>query len=169
MTITALTTAAAALIAGTFALGLIAPKQLKTEVVIDAPPSAVWQTLMQTQDYADWNPFICDLSGELAVGNKISATIRLPESNPMTFSPTILASDPQKELRWVGKLGVNGIFDGEHYFTLEPRADGTTLLKHGETFRGLLAYPLMALIGAKTKAGFDAMNSALKQRVEAKA
>jgi hypothetical protein len=37
----------------------------------------------------------------------------------MTFKPTILTLESNKEFRWKGKLGITGIFDGEHYFILE--------------------------------------------------
>lgn len=36
----------------------------------------------------------------------------------MTFKPKILIVEPNKEFRWKGKLGINGIFDGKHYFIL---------------------------------------------------
>jgi hypothetical protein len=32
----------------------------------------------------------------------------------MTIRPVIMKFDPGKELRWKGKLGIGGLFDGEH-------------------------------------------------------
>ena len=86
----------------------------------------------------------------------------------MDFTPKVLAADKDAEFRWVGKLGFRGVFDGEHYFILEETGRGTTILHHGENFTGLLAYPLIGLIGDDTRAGFEAMNQALKERVELK-
>jgi len=37
----------------------------------------------------------------------------------MTFRPTILKAEPNRELRWLGHLLVPGLFDGEHIFTIE--------------------------------------------------
>jgi hypothetical protein len=31
---------------------------------------------------------------------------------------------PERELRWLGHFIVSGIFDGEHYFVLDPRKNG---------------------------------------------
>jgi hypothetical protein len=44
----------------------------------------------------------------------------------MHFKPTILTVRPKRELRWLGHLFVPGIFDGEHYFLLEPMEKNRT-------------------------------------------
>ena len=66
----------------------------------------------------------------------------------------------------MGKLLVRGLFDGEHYYGLAPMADGSTLFTHGEHFRGLLVRPFRSALDGRTKSGFEAMNLALKQRIE---
>lgn len=73
--------------------------------------------------------------------------------------------DPQKELRWRGSLPIPGLFVGEHYFVLEPTAEGGTRLVHGENFTGLLV-PLVGGMLADTEEGFKLMNTALKERCE---
>ena len=109
------------------------------------------------------------LSGDLEVGSHLNVTVQSEGNSPMDFSPEVLAVDESAELRWVGRLGFTGVFDGEHYFILEETDRGTPILHHGENFTGLLAYPLLALIRADTLGGFEAMNLALKSRVESKA
>ena len=44
-----------------------------------------------------------------------------------------------------------GLFDGEHYFQLEPLADGRTRFVQGEHFSGLLCGLIMKMVGAETK------------------
>ncbi|MCP4922985.1 MAG: SRPBCC domain-containing protein [bacterium] len=84
----------------------------------------------------------------------------------MTIYTQVLSVSPEKEFRWKGSLGIPGVMDGEHYFILQ--SDGkSTLLIHGENFKGLLAWPFHAFLGEKTKAGFNAMNQALKEKCEA--
>jgi hypothetical protein len=82
----------------------------------------------------------------------------------MTFSPTVLAARPGKELRWRGRLLLPGIFDGEHCFELEERG-GTCVFRQLERFSGLLV-PLLGGALDATERGFAAMNIALKRRVE---
>ena len=39
----------------------------------------------------------------------------------MTFKPTVLAVHPERELRWLGRFILPGLFDGEHSFRIESR------------------------------------------------
>lgn len=159
---------ATALIAA-YGIGQLMSKSIATKIEIDAPADAIWAELTDTARYTDWNPFVTHLSGDLTVGNRLDVTVQPKGTAPMKFTPTVLASDNARELRWLGRLGFKGLFDGEHYFILEETASGTTIFRHGETFSGMLAYILFPLIGGDTEKGFNAMNAALKRRVEGKA
>jgi len=165
---TSATLAAAALVTA-YGIGQFTTRTLHTEIEINAPASAVWDELTDTDSFQDWNPFVTHLSGDLIVGSRLSATIQPDGGKPMDFTPTVLVADADQELRWVGRLGVRGIFDGEHYFVLEQTENGTTLLRHGENFSGMLAAVVFAMVGEDTENGFRAMNTALKARVEDKA
>jgi len=165
-----LTTAATALAAtliGAYAIGQFTSRSINTEITIDAPAEAVWSELADTDAHSEWNPFIRSFSGVLEVGNRLEVTVQPEGKSPMSFTPTVLVSEEARELRWVGRLGFQGIFDGEHFFILEANDNGTTTFRHGERFSGMLAYALFPLIGADTAKGFEAMNRALKERVEA--
>ena len=69
-------------------------------------------------------------------------------------------------LEWVGHLGVPGLFDVRHRFELTDTGTGTHLVQK-ESFRGLLVRPLRRSLDGSTRAGFEAMNSALRERVGA--
>ncbi len=157
--------AALALVAA-YGVGLFIGPSISTEIEIAAPASDVWEELTDGEAYPEWNPFVKRLSGDLTVGNHLEITVQSEGNAPMDFTPEVVAADTNAELRWVGRLGFKGVFDGEHYFILEETAHGTMILHHGETFKGILAYPLLALIREDTENGFEAMNQALKARVE---
>ncbi|MEM1219606.1 MAG: SRPBCC domain-containing protein [Bacteroidota bacterium] len=141
-------------------------RHLETEITIDAPIQPVWKVLTDLEQYPKWNPFIQRSSGVLSVGERIKNEMHLPGQKPQTFRPKLLVVDHSKELRWLGSLGIPGLFDGEHYFRLEATGKQQTRLIHGEHFRGLLVGLIMRQIGEATKAGFVAMNEALKHRAE---
>ena len=158
--------AATALVAA-FGIGQITGPSIETEIEIEAPADAVWKELANPEAYADWNPFVRRISGNLEAGEYLQVTVGADGNSPMDFTPEVLVADENEELRWVGRLGFKGIFDGEHYFILQETDRGTTLFRHGENFSGLLGYPLIALIREDTHKGFLAMNEALKARAEA--
>ncbi len=142
--------------------------ELNTSIEIDAPPEAVWSVLYDFDQYSDWNPFIRSLEGSTEVGDDFEVALELPGGRGMTFHPEVLANDEAREFRWVGRTRAVGLklVDGEHYFLIEPTADGHSQLTHGERFTGLLASPMMWFLGGRTREGFELMNAALKARVE---
>lgn len=49
-------------------------KNIETEIVIDAKPDVVWNTLMKTDEYEEWNPFVRKLGGKVEKGGQGHAT-----------------------------------------------------------------------------------------------
>jgi len=142
-------------------------KNIQTETVIHSNISKVWEVLMNFANYPKWNPFITSISGEPKLGNRLTVCITPPGGKGMTFKPHVLTLESNKEFRWKGKLGINGIFDGEHYFILEFLEKDKTQFIHGEKFSGLLV-PLVGKMLAKTQNGFQLMNESLKNECERK-
>ncbi len=140
-------------------------KNIQTEIIINSPVSKVWNTLMDFEKYADWNPFV-QIKGEAKKGAQLENTMNIEGQKPQTFKPTILECKSEEEFRWEGHLFVKGLFDGEHYFLLESISENKTKIIHGENFRGILSNMILNMIGEKTKAGFIKMNEALKDRCE---
>jgi hypothetical protein len=120
---------------------------------------------MNFDSYPKWNPFITSISGERKLGNRLTVSINPPGGKGMTFKPNILTLEANKEFRWKGKLGINGIFDGEHYFILESVDKDITKFIHGEKFSGLLV-PLVGKMLDKTQKGFQLMNESIKKECE---
>ena len=141
-------------------------KRVATAIDIAAPPERVWSILTDFPAHAEWNPFVTAISGDLKRGARPSITVKPPGGKGMSFRPKVLAVEPNRELRWLGRLLVPGLFDGEHYFLLEPTPAGTRFT-HGENFSGLVV-ALMGRSGFEPiERGFIAMNEALKRRAEA--
>lgn len=141
-------------------------KEIKTEILINATPEKVWNVLTNFSEYPKWNPFIKSLEGEVAVGKKIVAYIAPPEAKGMTFKPTVLAFEKNKEFRWIGHLLFAGLFDGEHKFELIDNGNGTTLFKQSEKFGGILVPLFHKMLDVNTTNGFNAMKLALKKLSE---
>jgi len=142
----------------------ITQKNLQTEIVINASAARVWQVLTDFGEYPQWNPFIREVAGSASSGERLKVQMHIG-NRPMKFRPTILASRPERELRWLGHLLIPGIFDGEHSFVIAPAGENRVRLIQRETFNGLLV-PFLGSLLHNTKQSFDKMNLALKERVE---
>jgi hypothetical protein len=128
-------------------------KEIRTEILINATPDKVWKVLTNFNDYPNWNPFLRWLTGDVAVNKKIIVRIAPPGSNAMTFKPTILKFDTNKELRWLGHLLIPGLFDGEHIFELIDNQNGTTTFIQREQFSGILMPLFKKMLEVNTKQG----------------
>jgi hypothetical protein len=140
-------------------------KKLQAQIEIEATPETVWDTLMDFASYPQWNPFVTSIKGEPTVGSELRATIDPPGGKKATFKPTVTAVEPNSYFEWLGKLGLKGIFDGRHQFRIEPSPSGSTFTQ-SEEFTGFLAPLLMRFLDKSTRAGFEAMNVAIKDRAE---
>lgn len=139
-------------------------KSISAAIQIDAPPQAVWAVLTDLSRWPEWNPPIREVSGQVAVGSRITLRSVHPASGRlMTVKPKITVADPDAELRWrVSSLP--GVISGERRITLTS-AGGGTRLEQSETFRGLLTV-LSGKLFAQAEAEFRALNEALKNRAE---
>lgn len=142
--------------------------ELHTKITINAPAEEVWAVLTDFERYAEWNPFIVNSTGKAEVGATLTNTMRQPDKDHV-FKPTVTKCDPPRYFEWLGKLFFSGLFDGRHYFQLEETEPGKTVFTHGEYFSGILVGLIWKKIEAGTRAGFEAMNEALKAKLESQA
>lgn len=124
----------------------------------------VWQVLTDFAAYPEWNPFIRAVEGRVEAGERLRVEIEAAGKRHV-FRPVVLQATEGRALRWLGRVGVPGVFDGEHAFYLEPDGVGTRL-RQEESFQGFLVPLLWRQVEPATRAGFEAMNAALKARAE---
>jgi len=141
-------------------------RRIDTHVEIESSARRVWEVLADFPAYAHWNPFVVAIAGTAVRGGRLSVVIRPPGRRGMTFRPIVLAADPHRELRWLGRLILPGLFDGEHVFTIAPFSPGKVRFSQRETFRGLLVPLMPRSFWEGMRRGFEDMNSALKRRAE---
>ena len=139
-------------------------RTISAAIDIAASPHQVWAVLADLDAYPQWNPFIRSASGPLAEGAALTLRLVPARGRAMTVRPRVLAAEPGRLLRWIGRLIMPGIFDGTHQFALDDM-DGHTRLTQSEIFGGVLV-PFTGTIITRTEADFCALNQALKQRAE---
>ena len=139
--------------------------EIHSEATIEASADEVWAVLSDFGSYGEWNPGMKSVQGEATVGSRLTIRFALHGGREMTMRPTVLVAEPGHELRWLGRLLVPGLFDGEHRFTIEEREPGRVTFKQDERFRGLLVPFLRKMIEVDTLATFHEVNEALARRV----
>jgi hypothetical protein len=139
---------------------------LDSEIEIQSSPEKVWELLTDTAKFPEWNPFLRRLSGRLAVGEKLVVYIQASGAMGMEFRPVVLKVEPNRELRWLGRLLLPGVFDGEHIFQIEPLGEGRVCFHQREILSGLLVPVLKTFLDRDTRRGFNEMNRKLKELAE---
>lgn len=136
--------------------------ELRTEITIDNSAEIVWSILMDFEEFPNWNPLIRRVTGEAIPGRKLTIFIKPEGVKGMTFEPMVTIVEKNREFRWLGKLGLPGIFNGEHIFQIEQSENSAVLFVHREKFSGFLVPVLLPMIRKGTLRGFNDMNSCLK-------
>ncbi|MDX2015512.1 MAG: SRPBCC domain-containing protein [Myxococcaceae bacterium] len=159
-------------VASALGLGLFAASfasfEVRADVVIDAPPEAVWAVVVDLPGHGAWNHQLKHLGGTVAVGEPVRLKLSADGAEPYEFSADVTHLDAPTHFAWLGRTGLPRVFDGHHHFELERLSDGRTKLVNRERYSGVLA-PLMERLPmmAGAQAGFATMNAELKRHVEA--
>ena len=146
---------------------------IETSILINAPASKIHSILLDFPTYPSWSSFITSIANTSSApitepGTSLSVNLQPPGGSAMTMTPNVVKNDAEG-FGWQGHLAnISGLFDGKHLFLLAEEGAGLTRLVQREEFGGWLFTPLMKWMGmeAKTRAGFEQFNEALKKRAE---
>ncbi len=141
-------------------------KELSAEIEIKAPAEQVWRILTDFDKFPEWNPFIRQAKGKVETGARLEVNLQPTGSRAMSFKPKLLDVEPNRKLRWLGRLLIPGLFDGEHSFTIEPLDEERVRFVQSERFSGLLVPFFAKSLDKDARRGFEEMNHALKERAE---
>lgn len=135
-------------------------KSVRHELVINASPEKVWQVLTNTDAYAEWNPIMQLVKGDIKVGNKV--TYKFTQDSAVSYEVPITVKQiiPNKLLNQKG--GTPLILTYDHKYTLEPQGDKTKVII-SEDYNGIgVNFWNPALVGK----AYGILNEALKRKVE---
>jgi hypothetical protein len=139
---------------------------LQSAVDIHSTPERVWVLLTDFDSFPEWNPFITRATGRVAIGERITVHLRLFGRGGMTLRPRIIKLEPNRELEWLARMGLPGIFDVRRIFKLEPM-DRQVRFHQSEICTGVLTDLLFAVgMGERILKGYERLNVAIKARAE---
>jgi len=108
---------------------------------IDAPPARVWAILTNAAGYGDWNPEIVGIDGQFALGERITARVRIGSGAIRRVPMRVTALDAPSLMEWTGGLPL-GLFVGRRTFTVTPADRGANFRLHLR-----MSGPLARMIG----------------------
>jgi S-(hydroxymethyl)glutathione synthase len=141
-------------------------KTLKTEITINASPQTVWSIMDNLNAYPEWNQLVPELQGRTTVDSVVNGKLVQPNMPVIPLAPTITRIVGARELRWISVVPGDEGFSAEHYFILTPTKDGGTHLIHNEDFDGPGVEMMWEGIDSNSRAAYNQMNEALKERAE---
>lgn len=137
---------------------------VERETEIDADPEDVWDVLTAVEAYEEWNPLVTSADGSIGADEQLRIRLEPPGGRSMSLRARVKIVEPAGRLVWIGRYLLPNLFDTRHEFIIEPATDGVRFLQRG-TFAGVLV-PIF-LSEEAIGEGFEELNVALKQRVEA--
>lgn len=135
---------------------------------IAAPPTVVWDVLMDMKRYAEWSTLLhAEQTAPPHRGRIIRLRLSMPGGPSYSFAPEVITLEANQHFAWRQKTALPGIFDGEHHFVLTPVGTAGTNLHNYEYYSGLLS-PIMRRLPMMQGAtgGFEAMNDEIRRRSE---
>ncbi len=119
----------------------MAAKEYTSTCFVNAPPATVWAILTDAAAYGEWNPEIIRIEGRFALGERITAQVRLGSGAVRRVPMRVTALEPPMRMEWTGGLPL-GLFVGRRTFTVTPSANGAEFRLHLR-----MSGPLASLIG----------------------
>jgi hypothetical protein len=138
-------------------------KEYTAIAVINAPAATVWRVLTDARGYADWNPEIIGIVGEMALGNRIKARVRLGSGAVRSVPMRVTTFRPEALMEWTGGMPF-GLFIGLRTFSVTPKGDAAEFRLHLR-MSGLLSPMIIKSVGDR-QPEVDSFAAALKVRAE---
>lgn len=135
-------------------------------IEIAAPTAAVWAVIADLDHWGTWNPLYIQASGKPEVGTPLDMTIQLDGMKPQKARATVVTVEPGARLEY-GIANLGGLMTAFRYIDIAPLGEDRCEVSNGEIMSGLLGNLLAGVVGEKVRKGLQAMNEALKAKVEA--
>lgn len=132
---------------------------------VQASAEQVWQVIVDTQHYREWNPFILGCESSFEVGSPIVMQVALLPSGPISQTETVRANRPCEYLEYGIALPL-GLLSSSRQHRLSPAGQGGCCYESVFRLKGPLAPLVKLMLGKRLEKGFRGMTEALARRAE---
>lgn len=141
--------------------------EVRTEIDIEASPEEVWAVLSDINSWHQWNPIINNSSGDASLGSTLAITMagaKEYQKGP-EYNPVITLLQKPNYFQWRAVMMTGFIMTNDKIVEVEAMPSGTRLV-HKETFKGMAVPMLRSTFDRNVPTMLNAMNEALKKKVE---
>ncbi|HEY6877107.1 MAG TPA: SRPBCC family protein [Polyangiales bacterium] len=139
-----------------------------SESDIAAPPSLVWDILMDLDGYPEWNPYTIAMKSTLKIGDPMVMKVKMSPLITLEQTEHIRVLEPGHKVCWGIETTTPELNSGERCQWLEPLPNGGTRYVTEDLIEGLLNPVVSTLFGSDVGNGFDGVAASLKAYAEAK-
>lgn len=140
-------------------------KEIRVETEINSTPDRVWNLLVDSPGFIPDE--IREAVREGRIGAQLKVFMKTESGRGSSFRVKLLKAEPEKELRWKGRLCISGLFDGEHAFSIDSLSGvQDVLFIQQETFTGMFV-PFLSRTLKDTQEEFQKTGQSLKAQAEA--
>lgn len=141
-------------------------KEINTEIRIASTPDKVWKTLMNLENWSNWNPIVNNIKGNLSVGSKLSITIADSKGNDSKkYDAVITELDKNERFSFIAKMMAKFMFSAERIIELKT-SDKETIFTQREVYTGIMVSLFWKKLSTDALELLKSMNEALKKEVE---
>lgn len=113
---------------------ILPKKSVRAEVIINAEPNAIWDRLMDTPAYGEWNPIFTKVEGAFKEGSHMQLSMTLADGS--TTQVKVLVKEMIVNQKLNQTAGIPGVLTADHRWLIEETAEGTKVIQY-EEYRGV--------------------------------
>ena len=140
--------------------------RIEDRIGVQAPAEVIWEIIHDIGSWHEWNPTYVQAAGTVRIGEVLTLTLALPGQPAQEIQPKVLDWVPNEQLHWQLTF-MGGLIRTLRYIEINPVHEQGCIVDNGEIFSGLMGRSMGKRVGRSVRAGFQAMNAALKDRAEA--
>ncbi|MBN2194515.1 MAG: hypothetical protein JW751_16985 [Polyangiaceae bacterium] len=141
--------------------------RLRAEITIQHEPRSIWEILVDVGHYREWNPFLCEVRGEVRVGGMLELSLGGSDGYDSRERAVVTRVEAERELRFLTVWLRAGLIDTDHRIELVGGSEGTRVVATTDVTGWLQNYTSSRRLTTIAR-GWVGMNEALKRRLERK-
>jgi len=138
----------------------------RSEVVIDASASVIWDVLADLDSYPMWNPYTIAMESAFKVGEPMVMTVRMNDLLTLSQTEYIRVIEPEYKMCWGIDTTTPELNSGERCQWLEPLPGGGTRYVTEDLIEGTLNPIVRGLFDTDLQVGFEGVAAGLKAYIE---